>query len=324
MAAVASSRRRKETARAVPVIARGDTVGVVSPSFAVLPEALTSGVAALGRMGYRVKLGEHVLAQHGYLAGTDAQRAQDLNAMLVDPEVGAVWFSRGGYGAARIIDALDLAPLARKPKVLVGHSDLTLLFSAVLGRTGQICLHGPFVGELGRAASFHPPSLRKLLRGEGVVLPFRADQVLREGGAQGPLLGGNLTILAHALGTPFAPDLRGAVLLLEDVGEESYRLDRLLHHLRLAGALRELAAVIIGSLEAPPTRRAFPPDRDVEEILREVLLPLGVPVVTHLPLGHLMGKWTVPLGGWARLDTARGRLALDPRAPGRAKARGRA
>jgi muramoyltetrapeptide carboxypeptidase len=116
--------------------------------------------------------------------------------------------------------------------------------------------------------------------------------------------------MAHALGTPFAPETRGTVLLLEDVGEETYRLDRLLHHLRLAGAFDGVRAVLLGSLEAPPTRRPFPPDRDLADVLREVLVPLGVPVVRGLPLGHLPGKWTVPVLGRTTVDTETGTLVF--------------
>jgi muramoyltetrapeptide carboxypeptidase len=119
-------------------------------------------------------------------------------------------------------------------------------------------------------------------------------------------------VLAHALGTPFAPDTRGALLLLEDVGEETYRLDRLLHHLRLAGVFDGVRGVLLGSLEAPPTRRPFPPDGDLGQVLSDVLLPLRVPVVRGLPLGHLPGKWTVPLGTTAVLDTQEGTIAFEP------------
>jgi muramoyltetrapeptide carboxypeptidase len=126
-------------------------------------------------------------------------------------------------------------------------------------------------------------------------------------------VGGNLTVLAHALGTPFAPETRDAVLLLEDVGEEAYRLDRLFHHLRLAGVLKGVRAVLLGSLEAPPTRRAFPGDAP-SLTLDDVLRPLGVPVVRGLPLGHLAGKWTVPLLGQAEVDTEAGQIVFRPAA----------
>jgi muramoyltetrapeptide carboxypeptidase len=283
----------------------GDLIDVVSPSFAVLPERLHSGVAALEGMGFRVRVGPHALDQDGYLAGSDERRLADLQRALDADDSACVWFGRGGYGVARLLDRVRLG----RPKLLIGHSDLTVLLHRA-ARAGARALHGPFVSELGEAAAFDRPSLAAALAGAPVALPFSPEQVVAPGRAEGPLVGGNLTVMAHALGTPFAPETRGTVLLLEDVGEETYRLDRLLHHLRLAGAFDGVRAVLLGSLEAPPTRRPFPPDRDLADVLREVLVPLGVPVVRGLPLGHLPGKWTVPVLGRTTVDTETGTLVF--------------
>ena len=285
----------------------GDLIDIVSPSFAVLPERLRSGVAALEGMGFRVRVGSHALEQDGYLAGTDAHRLDDLQRALDAEDSACVWFARGGYGVARLLDRVRVA----RPKLLIGHSDLTVLLHGA-AHAGARALLGPFASELGDAAAFDAPSLAAALAGETVVLPVAPDQVLAPGRATGPLVGGNLTVLAHALGTAMAPETRGAVLLLEDIGEETYRLDRLLHHLRLAGVFEGVRAVLLGSLDAPPTRRPFPPDRNLAEVLREVLLPLGVPVVQGLPLGHLPGKWTVPLLGATSVDTGAGRVVFAP------------
>lgn len=295
-----------------PLLTPGDVVAVVTPAFAVRADLLEAGVAALRRMRLRVRLGAHVLEQKGYLGGTDQERLHDLQRALSDPEVRGVWFSRGGYGTGRLLEELDLAPLRRAPKVLVGHSDVTALFSAVSMVRRCACLHGPFVAELGRRESFHRPSLRAALAGGPVRMRFAHRQVLGAGVARGRLRGGNLTVLAHLLGTEYQPDFRRAVVLLEDVGEETYRLDRLLLHLRMSGVLDRAAAVLLGSFDPPPTRRAFPPDRPLDEVLREHLMPLGVPVVAGLPLGHLRGKWTVPLGGMATVDTAAGTIEVAP------------
>jgi muramoyltetrapeptide carboxypeptidase len=290
-------------------------VGVVAPGFAVPPQALARGTAALTAMGFSVVLGRSVLSRDGYLAGGDAERAEDLDSMLADPAVRGIWFARGGYGTARLLDLLDWKAAARDPKVLVGYSDLTALFAVTVRRTRASCLYGPVVAELGDPASYHAPSLKKMLAGGKVELRFPRRGVLREGRAKGRLLGGNLTVLAHLLGTPHAPDLRGAVLFLEDAGESAYRLDRLLQHLRMSGALRGIAAAVFGSFEPEPKRRKFPPDRPLLELVREVFLPLGVPVVVGIPAGHLPGKWTLPIGGSAVLDTKAGRLTLSAKAP---------
>ncbi len=262
-------------------------------------------------MGFDVELGAHALDRAGYLAGADAARAGDINRMLRDRTVRGIWFARGGYGTARLLDRIDWKALARDPKVLVGYSDVTALFAAARRVAGQVCLYGPVVSELGEATSYHAPSLRAMLGGGSATLELRARQVLRHGRAEGRVAGGNLTLLSHLLGTRYAPDLRGTVLFLEDAGEEAYRLDRLLNHLRMAGTLDGVAAVLIGSMSPAPTRRRFPPDRPIREILAESFLPLGIPVVTRLPAGHAPGKWTIPLGGTASLDTRAGRIRFS-------------
>jgi muramoyltetrapeptide carboxypeptidase len=290
---------------------KGDTVGVVSPGFAVKRALLESGLARLEKMGYRIILGEHVLAREGYLAGDDDARAADLVAMLVNPEVRALWFARGGYGSSRLLERLPWRKMKSMPKLLIGYSDLTALFSAAIDKAGWPCLYGPVVTELGRANSHHGPSLRSMLRGERVEIRLRKRQMLVEGRARGTLKGGNLTMLAHTCGTRFFPDLRGAVLFIEEVGEEAYRIDRMLLQLKHAGALRNLKGVLLGEISAP-RRRRFPPDRNLKEVMREYLLPLGVPVVAGLRAGHVPGKMTLPLGGRAEIDTGAGRLRLVP------------
>ncbi len=295
----------------LPLLERGDTVAVVSPGFAVRRRPLAAGLAALRRMGFRVVTGEHVLDRAGYLAGSDEQRAADLDAVIRDAGVDAIWFARGGYGAARLLERVDWRALRRSGKPLIGYSDVTALFAAALSRTACPCLYGPVVSELGDPAAFHRPSLRAALRGEALTQRLRPRQVLAPGRARGPLAGGNLTVLSHLWGTRWAPDLRDAVLFLEDVGEETYRLDRMLTQLRSTGALARVRGVLLGGL-VPAPRRRFPPDRDLGELLRETFLPLGVPVVTGLPAGHVRHKRTLPLGGRTEIDTAARRVRFHP------------
>jgi len=289
-----------------PLLAPGDTVGVVATGFAPRPGALRSGLRRLERMGLRVARGPSLGSRDGYLAGTDRQRVTDLNEMLRRDDVRGLWFARGGYGTARILEDVDWRALRRRSKPMVGYSDLTALFCAVLTLPRRICLYGPVVAELGQPGSFHLASLRTLLRGDPVGIRFTRRQVVAEGAARGRLLGGNLSVLVHLLGTRWAPRLDGCVLLLEDVGEETYRLDRLLTQLRASGALSGVRAVVLGSLEPAAPGRTFPPDRPLAELVRETFCPLGVPVVSGLPVGHLPAKRTVPLGGRAELDTAAG------------------
>jgi len=288
-------------------------IGVVATGFAVRPESLDEGLAAMRRLGLAPVEGAATRARAGYLAGPDAARAADLQAVLDDPGFDAVWFARGGYGTARLLDRIDLRGFARRPKPLLGYSDLTALFSAVLRRTKSVCFHAPMVAELGRRGAYHAPSLTAMLAGREIARPVRTKDVLVAGRASGRLVGGNLTVLTNLLGTPEEPPLDGAILFLEEIGEEAYRIDRLLDHLRRAGALGRVAGILVGQLLVPRTARAFPPDRDVAEVLRDHLLPLGVPAVSGFPAGHGDGKWTIPLGGTAWIDTSRRRVRFSPR-----------
>jgi len=290
---------------------RGDTVGVVATGFAVEPQRLAAGVARLGRLGFRVALGRHVLDRHGYLAGTDDARAADLTEMLGAADVQAVWFARGGYGTARILDRVPWRALARAPKLLIGYSDLTALFAPAIDRARTLCLYGPVVAELGEVAAWHAPSLRGLLSGRPVELRIAARNVLVGGRARGRLVGGNLTVLAHLCGTRYEPDCRDAILFFEDAGEPTYRIDRMLTQLGQAGWLTRVRGVVVGSLDTPPRRR-FPPDRALDDVLGEALVPLGVPVVRGLVAGHVAHKRTLPLGGLCELDTRAGVLRLRP------------
>lgn len=283
----------------------------MATGFAVRRRALADGVRALERMGFRPVLGAAVRERDGYLAGSDERRAADLAAMIDDPAVRAIWFARGGYGTARILDRVPWKRLARRPKTLIGYSDLTALFCAAASRTRAACLYGPGVSELGNRDSFHARSLRTLLEGREIEMPVGPGRVLVPGRARGPLAGGNLSALTSLLGTPFQPVLRGRILLLEDVGEPAYRLDRMLTQLRLAGAFEGLAGVLLGGFDPAPRLR-FPPDRPAAEIVRENFAGLGVPVVARLPVGHVPRKWTVPLTGEAEIDTRRRRLRLRP------------
>lgn len=286
---------------------RGDAVGVVASGFAVDRVPVEAGLERLRRMGFRVRLGDHLFARQGYLAGNDEQRAADLQAMIRDPEVRAVWFARGGYGTARILERLPWRLLARCKKLFIGYSDLTAMFNPLIARTGLVCLYGPVVSELGDGSAFHRPSLQAALKGERVSIATRRRQVLAPGKGRGRLMGGTLSVLAHLCGTRFAPDLRGAVLFLEDWGEPTYSIDRMLNQLRSAGAFRALAGVLLGGFHVPP-RTHFPPDRDFLDVVREYFLPLGVPVVIDLPAGHVSRKRTLPLGATAVIDTHAGRL----------------
>ncbi len=304
----------RDADRRAPSLREGDAVGVVAPGFAVRKRAVASGIAVLRRMGYRPIEGPHLHDRHGYFAGRDEDRAADLEAMLRDPAIRGIWFARGGFGTARILDRIPWADVANERKVLVGYSDLTALFAAA-ARTRWTCLHGPVVSELGDPSRFDAASLRALLAGGSVEIRVGARAVLRSGRAEGPLAGGNLTVLAHLLGTPWFPDLSGRILFLEDIGESVYRVDRMLTQLRAAGVLARVSGVLLGSLGGAPSGRRFPPDRPLRDAIGETFLALGVPVVSGIVAGHRARSRTLPLGGRVRIDTRAGRVAFRVPSP---------
>jgi muramoyltetrapeptide carboxypeptidase len=295
---------------------RGDRVAVVAPSGPLRAAALESGLALLRRRGFEVEAGEHVRDRRAYLAGTDEDRAADFNRALRDRSVRAVWLARGGYGLPRILDRLELGRLKDDPKILIGYSDATALFSAVLRIAPAPIVHGPMVGTLADRKAYHAPSLWRALSGVPMEYRLARGAIHRAGVAEGPIVGGCLSLLASIAGTPYEPPLDGAILFWEDLHEEPFRLDRMLAQLRHAGWLRRIRGMIVGRLL---DCRAAKRENDVplRDILAAHLVGTDYPVVTGFPAGHAPGQRALPLGVPARLDTRSGRLEVG-RAPSRA------
>jgi muramoyltetrapeptide carboxypeptidase len=305
-----------------PRLARGSRVALVAPAGPLLErDDLTRAEALCRALGYQPALGPNTAERHGYFAGTDDQRLADLNGALRDPDVAAIWCIRGGYGTTRILDRVDFDALARRPKPLIGYSDITAILNAATRRAGVVTFHAP----MARAAmppfsrrtfervlaSAEPAGRLERLPQPAEVLLARENRIatLRGGTAEGPLLGGNLTLLQCLVGTPHFPDLDGAILFLEDVGEDLYRVDRMLAHLRMAGALDRLAGIAVGrftELNRAMTDGAL----GFDEVLATYFLPLGIPVAYGFPIGHLDDQWTLPLGVRARLDAEAGEVEL--------------
>lgn len=295
----------------------GETIGVIAPASPMLPERLVAGVDYLRRRGYRVVLGEHINRQRGYLAGDDEQRAADLMRMFQDPEVKAIFSARGGYGTQRILHLLDYDLIARNPKVLVGYSDLTALQLAIWARTGLVTYSGPMVAvEMGKGIDrFTEEAFWRCVEGDGSLDVFpmpggTSMQVLRPGRARGPILGGCLSVLPTVLGTPYQPSFEGCILVLEDIGEEPYRLDRYLAHLKQAGVLDQVAGIVLGQfIDCEPSSRETP-SLSLEELFEDYFGRLSVPVVAGFPYGHGDVKITLPLGVEAELDADAGVVRL--------------
>jgi len=281
-------------------------VRVIAPAGPFEAEAFERGLGVLSdRLGLVPRLRDDIAARTGYLAGDDARRLDEWREAVADAEARAIFCARGGYGSMRLLPAIDPAPLLARPKLLVGFSDITALH-ALLNRAGLATVHGPVVTQLGRAPADAVDHLEALLAGSaasagawsepppGAGLPGGA--VITPGRATGPLLGGSLSLLAHLCGTPFLPPLDGAILLLEDVGEAPYRLDRYLTQLALAGALDRLAGVAVGQLTG-----CDPGDGSAAEAVRRAVRALGVPAIEGLAVGHEDRNLALPLGPRATL-----------------------
>ena len=269
---------------------------------------LEKGLSLLERRGFVVETGRHLFDREAYLAGRDADRLDDLNSMLRDPGLGAIWFARGGYGLHRIVAGLDLLALRRAPKALIGYSDVTVAQAAAWRRLRLASFQAPMVQELGDRGGYDAGALWRTLAGGGLRLRFPARSVVRPGRARGPLVGGCLSMLVSLVGTPHEPPLDGAILYWEEVNEAPFRIDRMLAHLRLAGRFRRLAGMVVGRLVGCRARRAAD-QVDLRELLQVHLAGTDYPVVIDLPAEHGPGKVTLPMGFPARLDTATRRLS---------------
>jgi muramoyltetrapeptide carboxypeptidase len=306
-------------------LAPGQTIGLVAPSSAPNePDRVRFAIETIESLGFRVRPGGHLGARDGYLAGADRARADDLNAMFADDSVDAIWCVRGGYGASRLLPALDYALMRRKPKALIGFSDITALHMAVQRHAGLVTFHGPVAWR-----AFTPytlDALRRVLwtaetparlaepppfeRREGRVDWDNRVTTLVPGRARGRLLGGNLCLMSHLVGTPYLPDLRGSILFLEDVEEAYYRIDRMLTQLWLAGALDGVAGVAFGKFTSCEPSPFFLQNRPLEEILAERFRALGIPAVSGVMIGHVDDQATLPVGCLAELDADAGTLSL--------------
>jgi muramoyltetrapeptide carboxypeptidase len=292
--------------RLPPPLRRGDAVRVIAPSSPFEPAQLERGLAVLrDRLGLVPRTRADLAARAGYLAGDDARRLDEWREAVADLEARAIFCARGGYGAMRLLPGLEPGPLLDRPKLLVGFSDICAIHGW-LNRAGLATVHGPVVTQLGRAPEAAVAHLEALLLRTALPADVRGapapgaglagTATIRPGRAAGPLVGGSLALLAHLCGTPYLPPLQGVILLLEDVAEKPYRLDRYFTQLRLAGALAGVTAVAIGQVTGcdDDTLRGA-------DVLRELVAGLGVPAIEGIPAGHQDANFAVPLGPPATL-----------------------
>lgn len=290
----------------IPGLKPGDTLHVVAPAGPVDGEDLKRGMAVLSGWGLQPVAGRHLLAREGYLAGSDDQRAADLTKAFAEGH--GVAFARGGYGTTRLLPLLDLPFLGSLRRLLLGYSDATALGLALSVDRPQPHLHGPGIAELGVEAPDHDrDSLRAGLLGQhpGGIQTLSGLTEIRPGKVRGVVMGGCLSLVAALAGTPFMPSLKGRILFLEDVGEEPYRLDRMLTQITAAGVIEGLSAILLGRFTGClPRPGAESPS--ARQVLQAWALNLGVPAVSGLPAGHGPGRVTIPLGVEADLDAEAG------------------
>lgn len=305
-------------------LAPGDTVALVSPASATFNSLdLQIAKESLEAMGFKVRAGEHALERHGYLAGDDKARADDINKAFADKSVAAVHAVRGGWGSARLLPYLDYDTIRRNPKVFIGYSDITALLLAIHARTGLLTFHGPI--GLGRWDAWSLDYYKRVLINHEAVtytnktglssdrnsltqVDFRT-LTMTPGKARGRLLGGNLSVLTGIIGSPYLPDWDGAILFCEEVHEDLYRVDRMFTQLKLAGVLGRIKGFVFGGCSECGPGEGYG-SLTLEEILREHVKPLGVPAWQGAMIGHAQPQWTLPVGAEVEIDAAAATMTL--------------
>ncbi|MDN7244733.1 S66 peptidase family protein [Planococcus shenhongbingii] len=295
---------------------KGDTVGVISPSSPPNLENLKKALPFLEQLGLKVKMGKSVEAKNGHLAGTDDERLADLHAMFEDPEISGIICAGGGYGSARLAESIDFQMIKENPKIFWGYSDITFLHSAIGQYSELVTFHGPMLASDVGKEEFHERSARMFGQLFGPFELHYSEEIspltaLSAGIAQGELVGGNLSLLRSAIGTKFELDVKGKILLIEDIDEEPYQVDELLNHLRMARKFDEVAGIAIGDFKnSEPKKKER--SLTLDQVFDDYFSELKVPVVKGFKIGHCEPHFSVPLGVEARLDADAKTLTILP------------
>jgi len=297
----------------------GQTVALISPSSGLSMADINKAIDNMNSLGLKSKLGKYADKTNGFLAGTDAQRVEDIHWAFTDPSIDAVWCLRGGYGLSRILPQIDFAKIKGNPKPFIGYSDITALHVAIHQRTGLVTFHGPVAtSTFSDYARDHV--VKTLFSGTAPdrieISPNNAAntnllykaQVITPGKARGRLIGGNLSLLTAVAGTPYAlKDVRGKILFIEDVGEKPYRIDRMFVQLKQSVDLRSCAAIALGIFADCDAPEGSP---TVIDVIKDQFSDLGIPVICGLSFGHIRDQFTLPIGVEAELETANATMTL--------------
>ena len=297
---------KKKTLIVPPFLRPGDTIGIATPASPYQAEAFQKGIHLLKQWGFQVALGRKSIGRKGYLAGTDRERAEELMGLFTNPEIQAILCSRGGYGTMRLLEYLDFKIIKDHPKLFMGFSDVTVLLMALWEKAGLMAFHGPMVTSLSKLKTSSLNRVQATLKGHyQVQLSLDKNRAFLPGSARGALIGGNLTLLAHLIGTPYEPVWDDTILFLEDCGEEPYRLDRLFLHLRLCGCLEKVSAILLGTFSGA-NKKELPMTK-----IKEMLKDSNVPIWTGLPIGHGSRNIPLPVGATASIDAEQACLSVE-------------
>ena len=286
---------------------KGDTIGLFASSSYVEKEKVEKSIAAMKKLGFKIKVGDSCYEQHGYFAGKDSIRVKDINNMFADKEVKGVFAIRGGYGAARLLDNIDFEMIRKNPKVFIGYSDITALHIAINQRCNLITFHGPMpstelCNDIDEYTKYYYQ--KNIFSDEplGVVATVKDHmKIINQGIAQGELIGGNLSLIAASIGTEYEIDTKGKILLIEEVDESPYRLDRMLLQLHQSGKFKDCNGIIFGAFT-----NCGASDKNssltIDEIINEIVVPNNKPIMANIKCGHCLPTLTLPLGAKAKMD----------------------
>lgn len=298
-----------------PRLKKGDTIGLISPGSDIKEKELSESITNLEKLGFKVKPGKNVLAKYGYLGGTDKERSDDINEMFADKEVNGIVCTRGGYGCGRLLPYLNYDLIKENPKVLIGYSDITSLLYGIFAKTGLVCFHGP-VG----ISTYNDYStscfVDTLMNKNDYLALFNAAETnndkayntvtIKDGIGRGRLVGGNLSLVVSVMGTPYDIDLKDKILFLEEIGEEPYRIDRMLTQLLISGNLEKAKGIALGvfnNCDIKKDNPEFSNSLSLIDVLKDRLSSLNIPIVYGMSFGHITNKMTLPFGVEAELNT---------------------
>jgi muramoyltetrapeptide carboxypeptidase len=291
---------KKEKIKMPVRIKQGDTIGIVAPAGPFDQETFFRGVRIVEDMGFKISIPPEIFEKDRYLAGSDKHRVQYVNQFFADPSIDAIICARGGYGSMRILPRLDFDTIKSNPKVFIGFSDITILLSVLFTRCNLVTFHGPVITSLVNASEETKSSLyRNVTSDSNLEIKLSGGRTVKSGAAVGVVCGGNLTMLCHLVGTPFAPDFENKILFLEDRAEAPYRIDRMLIHMKLAGCFKGILGIILGAFEE------CGPIEDVIKIFSDLFEDFPIPILAGLDAGHGEHNLTIPLGIEVTLDADR-------------------